>query len=957
MNSPIQSLNSFADLALRSAWPMLWQSSLLIVTLFLLDFALRRKVRAAVRYALWLVLLIKLLLPPSLALPTSIAWWLRPSSPAPVLSLPKPATITYGPMMLPAAPLQFTPPQPVAPPPPTLSFSALILLLASSISLGLFAFILWRWRQILRHIHQTHPSPEWLSDLLEITRSQIGLRHPVRLRLTDQSISPAVCGLFRRLILLPESLVADLPRPQLRAVLLHELVHLRRYDVWINCAQSLLQIAYWWHPLLWFANARIRRLREEAVDDAVMLALRDESEIYAPTLLEVARLAFHRPLASLGLVGILETKRALRKRIERLVDFEAPPRAGTTVVSLLGVLAFTCLAVPQSAAPAKQAATLPEAAPKLAGAEHVSGGTNASELVKLRTKAAALVRNAAVLFEMHKLDEADAKLKEAIRLDPANQEAYYYSNLIREARNHATQNGRTVTSPYNLRDVENGWARPNNYESIRSETISEARQHVLQKLDSLHIEQINFDNMPLSEVVRILSDETRKHDPDGIGLNFILSPNMNSGSFTTIDPASGLPIASPPVEGPDFGTVRVKLASALRDVRLGELLDIIVNSADHPPGTFGIKYSIKDYGVVFSWRPRETVELTIRTFRLDPNTFTQSLERAVDAPSGSLHSTNNARANDPSRLYYDPSDPPSVPRRVVSDTDLNTSSAIRRLFQMRGLDLSPPKALFWDGRQGTLLVRATLQDLDTIEKTIAVLSTTPPQINIKATFVSLPPNAAPALWKSLGITNKPHNPESIVLSSTQAIAALKAIKLQKGMEILAESQVLTLAGRQAQIQVANEQTIVTGVTNGSKEPTFLTENVMLGPVLDVTPNFVPDSFAVQLKTVATVNEFLGYDDPKNETTEVLVGGKPTRVKAPHPRFRTTQILTNLTVLDGQTLVLGNATPAEQVSGKVVKPLPKLEATRKSLLVFVTPTLVDAAGNVYPPKDGRPPASK
>ena len=86
----------------------------------------------------------------------------------------------------------------------------------------------------------------------------------------------------------------------MRAVLLHELIHLRRRDVWVNFLQALLQIFYWWHPLVWLANARIRRVREEAVDDAVMLALRDEAEAYAPTLLEVAKLALNRPLASLG---------------------------------------------------------------------------------------------------------------------------------------------------------------------------------------------------------------------------------------------------------------------------------------------------------------------------------------------------------------------------------------------------------------------------------------------------------------------------------------------------------------------------------------------------------------------------------------------------------------------------------------------------------------------------------
>ena len=82
MNALIETLNRFGTSALHFAWPMLWQSSLLIAVLFTIDFALRRRVRAAVRYALWLVLLVKLLLPPSLALPTGVAWWLFPSVPA-----------------------------------------------------------------------------------------------------------------------------------------------------------------------------------------------------------------------------------------------------------------------------------------------------------------------------------------------------------------------------------------------------------------------------------------------------------------------------------------------------------------------------------------------------------------------------------------------------------------------------------------------------------------------------------------------------------------------------------------------------------------------------------------------------------------------------------------------------------------------------------------------------------
>ena len=78
MSSLIESLNLWGERFVQFAWPILWQSSLLIVAMFAIDFASRQKLRASVRYALWLVVMVKLLLPPTLAAPTSVAWWVRP---------------------------------------------------------------------------------------------------------------------------------------------------------------------------------------------------------------------------------------------------------------------------------------------------------------------------------------------------------------------------------------------------------------------------------------------------------------------------------------------------------------------------------------------------------------------------------------------------------------------------------------------------------------------------------------------------------------------------------------------------------------------------------------------------------------------------------------------------------------------------------------------------------------
>ncbi len=349
MNASVEMLNRWGDNFLSFAWPMLWQSSLLIIIVFAFDFLTVKKIRASVRYALWMVVLIKLVLPPALALPTSATWWLWRPTPTIETPIAQNYSVTIDET---AVPENFIPrTTSIQVPPPELTGAAWIMLAFIIVALGLLFWLAFRWLRIARKVYHVATSVNF-TEILETTRQLAGLRRPMRLRLIDSTLSPAVYGLFRPVILLPLALTEKLSRKQLRAVLLHEAIHLRRGDVWVNCAQTFLQIAYWWHPLLWLANVRIRRVREEAVDDAVMTALNTDADAYAPTLLEVAKFAFRRPLASLGLVGIMESRSALRQRIERLVDFRPPSKAGLTLLSLFGIFAFSAVALPMGQGPA-----------------------------------------------------------------------------------------------------------------------------------------------------------------------------------------------------------------------------------------------------------------------------------------------------------------------------------------------------------------------------------------------------------------------------------------------------------------------------------------------------------------------------------------------------------------------------------------------------------------------------
>jgi beta-lactamase regulating signal transducer with metallopeptidase domain len=336
------------------AWSMFWQSSLLIGSVFVIDFLLSRKLRPTLRYAFWLLVLVKLTLPPSLAFPTGIAWWVRPAELRPPVARTTTVLVRYGESQQSSGltePSSSTAHQQGS----VLTIQDFLVLSFLAGAFVLFTVMLLRWRYVAVATGCATRAPDELQRLLRGSCDLLGLRSSVRLRVTDWTSTPVVFGFLRPVILLPACLLSRLSGSQMRAVLLHELIHLRRGDVWVNCFQTLLQLAYWWHPLVWLSNARIRRIREEAVDDAVMLALNDEDETYPQALLEVAKLALSRPLSSLALVGILETRHALRRRIERLVNLTGRPKRGLTLASMAGLVAFGALALPMGQAPSKMA--------------------------------------------------------------------------------------------------------------------------------------------------------------------------------------------------------------------------------------------------------------------------------------------------------------------------------------------------------------------------------------------------------------------------------------------------------------------------------------------------------------------------------------------------------------------------------------------------------------------------
>ncbi len=365
-------LNTAGAAFVACAVRMLVQSSVLILAIVLLDLVLRRRVRAVVRYWIWLLVLVKLVLPPSVSSPTSLLYWVgrlpqaqliaMPERPEPV-DIPPPASEISAPKAQaipgPADSMRYqdTMSSPVAgegaalaPAARAVGLTWQALALAAWLTVVAVMVVLLVQRALFVRglVLQSEQVPEPMAELLERCRRQIRVRAPVHLRRTSLAASPSVCGLVAPTILMPDRMIRQLDRQQLKSVLLHELAHIQRGDLWMNLAQTLLQIVYVYHPLVWLANAIIRKVREQAVDETVLAAMGDEAEDYPRTLLSIPKLAFDRPALSLRLVGVVESKKALTARIRHIVNRPFPRSAKLGFIGLALVLVLAVVLLPMA---------------------------------------------------------------------------------------------------------------------------------------------------------------------------------------------------------------------------------------------------------------------------------------------------------------------------------------------------------------------------------------------------------------------------------------------------------------------------------------------------------------------------------------------------------------------------------------------------------------------------------
>ncbi|HUF78119.1 MAG TPA: M56 family metallopeptidase, partial [Thermoanaerobaculia bacterium] len=154
----------------------------------------------------------------------------------------------------------------------------------------------------LRRESRPATDPELLAAF-EKLRERLAVRSPVELRLADGIASPLTIGLARPAVLLPAQAPGDLPAAELKLALAHELLHVRRRDLWTGWVPELARTLFFFHPLAALAAREYRLAREAACDAAVVRELGAAPRAYGRLLLRWGDSARSRGAAGGALPG------------------------------------------------------------------------------------------------------------------------------------------------------------------------------------------------------------------------------------------------------------------------------------------------------------------------------------------------------------------------------------------------------------------------------------------------------------------------------------------------------------------------------------------------------------------------------------------------------------------------------------------------------------------------------
>jgi general secretion pathway protein D len=582
-----------------------------------------------------------------------------------------------------------------------------------------------------------------------------------------------------------------------------------------------------------------------------------------------------------------------------------------------------------------------------------------------------LFREGKILMNSGQYDEAERRFQQILLLDPYNADAATLLRSIDKARINIGVNAQDESRTHILRDVTDAWVPPLSHELqaptpdkdtavIGREAVRQ--QGIMRKLNDIIVPEINYREAVVSDVITFLSDESRRLDPEKVGVNIVLGGGIVASAAPSAAPAAAaVAPGAQPETGPggagNAGDIEGrKITLSLRNVPLIDALKYVTTLAN-------LKYRVEPSAVIVLPIDAAQGDLVTRSYSVEPGAFKTVLSgppAAAATGGGDYRALGNGAGVG------------------VSVGDIKT------VFTEAGVPFPPGSSLVYNDRTSTIIIRNTPENLEIFERVLNAYSIAPKQVEIDAKFVEIsqtdldelgfdwqlgtkslgsfdatggsgaeafPPGSGALATPDYDLTSGLRGPSTIqanaidsllagagfgtvtqpqstvatirgILTNPQFQVMINALAQKQSADTLSSPKVTTISGAQAQIRVVQEFIYPTefqpptataaggGTTGGgaaavtpSTPGSFKTREV--GVLLNVTPTVGADGRTINLTLVPEVSQFLGfinYGGPISIAAGNDVVTTFNDIK--QPLFSTENLTTSILIYDGQTVVLG-----------------------------------------------------
>jgi bla regulator protein blaR1 len=223
-----------------------------------------------------------------------------------------------------------------------LSFNEVMLYawLAGALLIGLFILIKnFRFWLIIKQ--KPMLVDKEILDLLEECKITMKINTLIGIIITDKVKSPALFGYLRPRLLLPLGVLENLTRSEITYIFMHELGHLKRHDIGVSWIVTMLQVFHWFNPLVWYAFYQMRIDQESACDASVLARIRkNQKKDYAGTIIGFLE-KFCQNGQLPAMAGIIENKSQIKRRIAMIASYkENTKRIKALAIVMLLVTGF-----------------------------------------------------------------------------------------------------------------------------------------------------------------------------------------------------------------------------------------------------------------------------------------------------------------------------------------------------------------------------------------------------------------------------------------------------------------------------------------------------------------------------------------------------------------------------------------------------------------------------------------